>query len=204
MSTPGCHTKILLHACCAPCATVPIERLRECYEPVVFWYNPNIHPYAEYRLRLEDMRSLCMKLRIALIEGPYRPAAWGTAIAPFRHLPERSIRCEHCYRLRMEATACEARARGIETFTVSLSAGRQKDSRVLARIGVAVGEALGVRYLVEDFKKRSGSDRVVVLAREYGLHRQSYCGCGLSRSAAHAARRLGLQPHTPHQHGGAG
>jgi predicted adenine nucleotide alpha hydrolase (AANH) superfamily ATPase len=185
MSAPGCHTRVLLHACCAPCATVPIERLRECYDPIVYWYNPNIHPSAEYRLRLEDMRKLCTKLSIALIEGAYRPADWGAAIAPFRHLPERSIRCEHCYRLRMEATAREARARGIENVTVSLTAARQKDSQVLARIGIAVGEAFGVRYLAEDFKKRGGSDRVVVLAREHGLHRQSYCGCNFSRSAAH-------------------
>jgi predicted adenine nucleotide alpha hydrolase (AANH) superfamily ATPase len=195
MISPGDHNRILLHACCAPCATVPLERLRDCYTPVVYWYNPNIHPRAEYQLRLEDMRKLCAKLRVELIEGPYLPAEWGRAVAKFRQLPERSVRCEQCFRLRMEATAREALARGIGVFTVTLSAARQKDSRTLARIGSAVGEALGVPYLDQDFKKRGGSDRVVVLAREYGLHRQSYCGCSFSRSAAYAAHRLGLQPH---------
>lgn len=50
--------KTLMHICCAPCANRPIAALREeGIELAGFWYNPNIHPYTEYRSRktcLED------------------------------------------------------------------------------------------------------------------------------------------------------
>ena len=41
--------KILLHACCAVCAGYPLDLLREeGFEPVVYFFNPNIHPKQEY------------------------------------------------------------------------------------------------------------------------------------------------------------
>ena len=44
--------KTLMHICCAPCANRPIAALREeGIELAGFWYNPNIHPYTEYRSR---------------------------------------------------------------------------------------------------------------------------------------------------------
>ena len=44
--------KTLLHICCAPCANQCIEVLRtDKLEVTGFWYNPNIHPFPEYRAR---------------------------------------------------------------------------------------------------------------------------------------------------------
>ena len=44
--------KLLLHTCCAPCSVYCIKSLREeGIEPTLFWYNPNIHPYSEYKAR---------------------------------------------------------------------------------------------------------------------------------------------------------
>ena len=113
--------RLLLHACCAPCSTVPLERLSGEYDISVFFYGPNIHPAAEYRLRLLDQRRLCDQLGIELIEGPYRPANWGRAIVAFRDMPEGSERCEACYALRMEETARLARERKFDFFTVTLT-----------------------------------------------------------------------------------
>ena len=43
---------VLLHICCAPCANRPIASLQEEGHAVTgFWYNPNIHPFTEYRSR---------------------------------------------------------------------------------------------------------------------------------------------------------
>ena len=45
-------TKTLLHTCCAPCSVACIQLLQaEGIEPVSYWYNPNIHPYQEYKAR---------------------------------------------------------------------------------------------------------------------------------------------------------
>ena len=39
--------KLLLHSCCAPCSTAVIERLKDDYDIVIFYYNPNIYPEEE-------------------------------------------------------------------------------------------------------------------------------------------------------------
>ena len=61
--------KLLLHVCCAPCSIKCIEQLREeNIEPTLFWYNPNIHPFIEYRNRknalIEYAKSMDLKLII--------------------------------------------------------------------------------------------------------------------------------------------
>ena len=51
--------KTLLHICCAPCANQPIEVLRgDKIEVTGFWYNPNIHPFTEYRARRNCVRTM--------------------------------------------------------------------------------------------------------------------------------------------------
>ena len=48
--------EILMHTCCAPCSVSCIRQLRgEGIEPVSFWYNPNIHPYQEYKARRDTL-----------------------------------------------------------------------------------------------------------------------------------------------------
>ena len=47
----------LLHICCAPCANQCIDALRaESVAVTGFWYNPNIHPFTEYRSRRNCLR----------------------------------------------------------------------------------------------------------------------------------------------------
>ena len=42
--------KLLMHICCAPCANLPIDVLRaDGIDLTGYWYNPNIHPFTEYR-----------------------------------------------------------------------------------------------------------------------------------------------------------
>ena len=45
----------------------------------------------------------------------------------------------------------------------------------------ALGDKLGINYLVSDFKKRNGYKRSIELSREYNLYRQNYCGCKYSK-----------------------
>ena len=55
--------KVLLHICCGPCTVYPLEILRE--EGVTvhgFFYNPNIHPYLEFRKRLETVEQFAAKM----------------------------------------------------------------------------------------------------------------------------------------------
>ena len=60
--------KILLHMCCGPCACYPVKRLRELgFEPVGYFFNPNIHPYKEFMHRLETAKEYAEKVHMELI-----------------------------------------------------------------------------------------------------------------------------------------
>ena len=63
--------KTLLHVCCAPCANQCIDSLREQgHDLTAFWYNPNIHPYTEYRARRDTVREYCRMVNLPLL-GQY-------------------------------------------------------------------------------------------------------------------------------------
>jgi len=50
--------KLLMHICCAPCANMPIDALRaDGIDLTGYWYNPNIHPFTEYRARRRPARA---------------------------------------------------------------------------------------------------------------------------------------------------
>ena len=60
--------KTLMHICCAPCANMPIEVLRtDGIEVAGFWYNPNIHPFTEYRARRNCLQDYAKAIELPLI-----------------------------------------------------------------------------------------------------------------------------------------
>ena len=62
--------RLLLHACCAPCANRPIESLRQEGMAVTgFWFNPNIHPYTEYQARKSTLEAYAKEIGMKLIIG---------------------------------------------------------------------------------------------------------------------------------------
>ena len=53
---------MLVHKCCSVDSHYFLQRLQEEYpneELVGFFYDPNIHPYSEYKLRLYDVKFSC-------------------------------------------------------------------------------------------------------------------------------------------------
>jgi predicted adenine nucleotide alpha hydrolase (AANH) superfamily ATPase len=196
MSSAPARPRLLVHACCAPCACVPLERLVERYDLALVFDGLNIHPAAEAERRLADLRRLCGRCGVELIERDHQPALWERVVGPHAAEPESSHRprCQACYRLRMERTAALAHERGFDCFTMTLSLSRHKSSSVLAALGREVAAATGVAYLAEDFKKRDGYGLSLQRSRELGLYRQDYCGCRLSLDEARerrARRRIG-------------
>ena len=60
--------KVLMHTCCAPCSVYCIDSLRkEGIEPTLFWYNPNIHPYIEYKTRRDCLKDYAAKISAEII-----------------------------------------------------------------------------------------------------------------------------------------
>ncbi len=168
--------KLLLHVCCAPCATHVIEMLKEDFELTAYFYNPNIHPEEEYRLRLENLK----KLGVAFIEGKYDVDAWFNATKGYENEPEGGARCELCYRIRMEEAARFAKENGHIHFATTLTISPHKNARVINSIGEGLSKKYGVKFYSADFKKRNGFKKSVELSKKHGLYRQSYCGCVFS------------------------
>lgn len=181
--------RILVHVCCASCSTHVLSLLSARYEPEAFFFNPNIQPEGEYRLRLAETAKVCEALGIPLVEGGYDPPAWDETIAPWRDLGEKSERCWACYRLRLEATAAEAARGGTGIFTTTLSVSPHKIHERILIEGEAAARRFGVAFLGEDFKKKDGFRISVEQSRLLCLTRQDYCGCLPSREEAARRRR---------------
>ena len=68
--------KLLLHTCCAPCSVYCIDSLRsEGIEPTVYWFNPNIHPYMEYKARRDTLKEYTQTIgeEVETVEDVYEP-----------------------------------------------------------------------------------------------------------------------------------
>jgi predicted adenine nucleotide alpha hydrolase (AANH) superfamily ATPase len=166
--------KILLHICCAPCAIYPFRKLvADGYEVTAFWYNPNIHPYTEYKNRLDSVR-LSEKLHQWEIQylDEYELEKFLKAASDN---PEFGVRCRHCYRMRLERAAEFAKANGFEVLTTTLSVSPHQDHSLIKEEGERAAEKFGVRFHYQDFT--SGYREAHEQATEKGLYMQKYCGC---------------------------
>ena len=192
----GERKKLLLHACCAPCSSACLERLKEHFEITVFYYNPNIEE-DEYALRkAEQIRFLKETGWADILDCDHEGEKFYEACRGTEHLPEGGARCLKCFELRLARTAAEARAGGYEYFATTLTVSPLKPAAAINAIGERLAESCGVKWLPSDFKKRGGYQRSCALAREYSLYRQNYCGCEFSRKErerADAQRKGGSQ-----------
>jgi len=173
--------KLLLHTCCAPCGSYVLEHLSPSFEITALYYNPNIYPYEEYDKRAAELEKLLSLAeypsRVELIIAKRNSAAFDAVAAPFGDEPEGGRRCTECFKLRLEETAARAKHGGYDYFASTLSVSPHKDAALINEIGAALSEKYGVKYLNSDFKKRDGHKRSIELSKQFGLYRQSYCGC---------------------------
>ena len=172
---------ILLHCCCAPCASSVLERLITNYNVSVVFYNPNIEPREEYDKRKKELAKLLLSMRpltdARLIECEYDNAAFKHVALSLREEPEGFNRCRACFKLRLAETARLAKAGEYDMFATTLSVSPHKDVKMLNEIGREQAEKHGIGFLDSDFKKQDGYKRSIELSKEYGLYRQNYCGC---------------------------
>ena len=183
--TGGARPSLLLHACCAPCSSYVLQYLSEYFDITLFFYNPNISPKEENDFRAEELCRLCeqmpLRRRPEVIVADYDPSVFYSAVQGMEALPEGEARCAVCYRLRLEKTAQEAKCGGYDYFTTTLSISPYKRADWLNKIGSALADEYGVKYLFSDFKKKNGYKLSCELSAQYGLYRQDYCGCEFSR-----------------------
>ena len=167
--------KTLLHICCAPCANRCVDVLRaDKIEVTGFWYNPNIHPFTEYRARRNCLREYAASVGLPLVEkNDY-------ALRPFVRAVAQDIanRCARCYEMRLFETAKTAAEGGFDSFTSSLFISPYQNHELMLETAERAAAAYGVSFLYRDFRPyfKEGQE----FARQHGFYMQKYCGCVFS------------------------
>lgn len=164
--------EMLLHICCAPCSTVTDRHFRDLgYGVTGYFYNPNIHPYREFKKRLETLEQYCKEEDIPLmVESRYQ-----LDLFLRETVFHEEDRCRHCYRIRLLETARKAEEEGIPFISSTLQISPYQDHDLLKKIGSESAKTYGRVFVYEDLRPMFKES--AVLSRERGLYRQSYCGC---------------------------
>ncbi len=165
--------KLLLHTCCAPCSVYCLDLLeKEGVTPTIYWYNPNIHPYMEYKSRKETLEKYVEEKNLeAIFKEEYGLREFCKNV-----INDLDNRCSnYCYKVRLEQTVKYAKENGYDTFSTTLLVSPYQSSDKIIEIGNELGIKYGIEFLVRDFKSgfREGQNK----AREKGMYMQKYCGC---------------------------
>ena len=165
--------KLLLHTCCAPCSVYCIDSLRkENIEPTVYWFNPNIHPYMEYKARRDCLKEYTKMINVnAIFEENYGLDEFCKNV-----VNDLNNRCKnYCYYVRLEQTAKYAKENGYTAFSTTLLVSPYQNHDALVEVAKMMAKKYDIEFLYRDF--RVGFREGQAKARELGLYMQKYCGC---------------------------
>lgn len=166
--------KLLLHICCSPCLVYPYSVITDSGmfdKTVGYFYNPNIHPYLEYRRREESLEKFSAETGLKVIrEKEYGMEEFIRNVA-FRE----ENRCYYCLGNRLEKTAALARSSKFTHFSTTLLYSIHQKHDYIKETALSLEKKYGVAFYYEDFRK--GYKKGIELSLERGMYRQNYCGC---------------------------
>jgi len=164
--------KILLHSCCGPCTIYPLSILKsQNHDVTAYYYNPNIHPYKEFKRRLSTLQEYSIYEKFSLIaENQY-----GLTEFLQKVVFNEKARCPICYEMRLEKTAAYAAENGFDGFTTTLLYSRYQNHELIIDKCQKLVEAYSLQFIYEDF--RQGWQEGIDLSIEKEMYRQPYCGC---------------------------
>jgi predicted adenine nucleotide alpha hydrolase (AANH) superfamily ATPase len=155
-------TKLLLHACCAPCSSGVVPQLIDTWDITLLFYNPNINTEEEFNRRANAMELYVKKFNkefkagIKLVIIPYEHDKFTLGARGQETEPEGGKRCDYCIAMRLGFTAEYAKDNGYDTFASTLSVSPHKNYKTINNIGEILSEKYSVNYLPSNFKKNNG------------------------------------------------
>lgn len=178
LQTPNGEAKLLLHSCCAPCAGEIMQALvASKIDTTLFFYNPNIHPKAEYELRKDENIRFAEKLGMDFIDADYDRDLWFERTKGQENEPERGKRCTTCFDMRFETTAKYAKNHGFDLISSTLGISRWKDMTQINTSGKLAAKPYNLDYWDFNWRKKGGSARMLELSKVENFYQQEYCGC---------------------------
>ena len=180
----GIRPSLLLHVCCAVCASSVLEYLYGHFDITIAYYNPNITEQSEYDYRYSELMRYVAERgmdELSFAEVSYDPAVFFALAKGREDDREGGARCSLCFAERLGYTARLAKEGGFDYFATTLTVSPLKNAELINAIGEREAAKAGARYLPSDFKKKEGYKRSIELSKEYSLYRQNFCGCLYSR-----------------------
>ena len=175
--------KLLLHVCCGPCSTIPLERLKDYFDITLLFNNSNIYPKKEHDRRYEELNRYIDETGYGypIIYIDYDYDKYIEDLKPYADMPEGRERCRICFKKRLKQLFEIASKNGFDYACTVMSISRYKNSRDLNKIGEDLAkEYPSVKWLYSDFKKENGYEDSLLIIREHEMYFQEYCGCEFS------------------------
>lgn len=163
---------LLLHICCACCLCAPLNELRkEGFRVTGLFYNPNIHPFLEFRRRLKALR--------VFQESDPIPVIYHEDYGIRQYLKnvnyEGDDRCADCYAMRLKFTATYAKENRFNAFTSTMLFSVYQNHEQLKKLSENVSKEYGIDFVYRDYRHLSECSHDI--ARKKMIYRQGYCGC---------------------------
>jgi len=176
----GKKPKLLLHACCGPCFTIPYEILKDHFDITIMYNNSNIYPKNEYQRRLNELKKYIEKIdkQINLLVADYDNENYNKILEPNKDDKEGHERCRICFRKRLGDGFKYASENGYDYFGTVMTISRYKNAQDINKIGFELEKQYpNTKWLFADFKKNDGYEKSLILIKENGMYFQEYCGC---------------------------
>ena len=163
--------KLLMHMCCAPCANFPVDELvNRGIELEGLFYNPNIHPFEEFKKREHEVKRLgnIYGIKVHFLED-YEEEIWKELKTGDKS------RCKMCYNKRLRRLFEFAKVRDFDAVTTSLLISPYQDHEELKKLGEKYSKRYEIPFYYEDFRPNYRKSQQ--MAQSNDMYRQRYCGC---------------------------
>ena len=178
--------KMLLHACCGPCFTIPYEMLNQYFDITILYNNSNIYPKEEHDRRLVELKKYIQDLgaKIEIIETEYDNEKYNLDLEPRAADKEGHERCRICFRKRLKEGFEYASKHNFDYYGTVMTISRYKNAQDINKIGEQLQHDYPtVKWLYADFKKNNGYEKSLIIIKEHEMYFQEYCGCKYSFEA---------------------
>lgn len=176
----GLKPKLLLHACCGPCFTIPFEILKDYFEITIMFNNSNIYPQEEHDRRLQEFKKYLSDIdaKVNFIEAPYDNENYNKILEPRKDDKEGHERCRICFRKRLGDGFKFASENGYDYYGTVMTISRYKNAQDINKIGYELETKFqNTKWLAADFKKNDGYEKSLKIIENHHMYFQEYCGC---------------------------
>jgi len=172
---------LLLHVCCGPCTTIPLNILKKYFKITLIFNNSNIYPKEEFYRRKDELKRYLIESKnedINVIEMPYENEEFMKDLLPYSEMKEGHERCRICFTKRLKKCFEYASKNGFDYFTTVMTISRYKNAQDINEIGKKLEEEFShTKWLYADFKKNNGYEDSLLICKDFNLYFQDYCGC---------------------------